>query len=134
MVSSPRRGRSPLRLIRLAATALFLAALAAFSILPQSFKRRLATHGLVHDGIHIAAFLTAFWLAAGQSKNAKQAVLWALALLCFGVSLEVLQTRVYGNTLEYRDILDDAVGIGIGAGLWLITGSMRKRQVVRGRR
>ncbi len=112
------RRRGPLRLIRPVAITLFLAMLAVVSVLPEPLKKLTSTHGLLHDGLHIAAFLAALLIAAGPSKSSNTLVLWAIVLMCFGTLLELVQTRIYNNPLEVRDILDDAVGIG--AGVWLL--------------
>jgi VanZ family protein len=117
-----------LRLIRWIAAALFLGALVALSILPEPFKGLTSTHGLMHDAVHITAFLAAFLISAGQSRTSNRALLWAFALLCFGALLEVLQTMVYGNLLEYGDILDDA--IGVIAGLWLVSAVRPRRSPI----
>jgi VanZ family protein len=110
-----------LRLIRWVAAAAFLVALAAFSILPEPLKGLTSTRGVTHVAVHILAFLTAFLIAAGQSKTWNRILLWTFALVCFGAFLEVLQTLVYPNVLlEYGDILDDA--IGVAAGLCIVAG------------
>jgi VanZ family protein len=104
-----------LRLIRWLAAAVFLLALAAFSVLPEPLKGLTSTHGLTHVAVHILAFLTAFLIAAGQSKTWNRILLWAFALVCFGALLEFLQTVLYRNVLlEYGDIIDDAIGVAAG--------------------
>ncbi len=118
-----------MRLIRWIASALFLLALAAVSILPEPLKGLTSTRGLAHDAAHIAAFLCAFLIAAGQSKSWNRALLWALALVAFGALLEALQTVVYRNvSLEYGDILDDA--IGVTAGLCILAAVRTRRSPI----
>ena len=104
-----------MRLIRWLAAVIFLLALAAFSVLPEPFKGLTSTRGATHVAVHILAFLTAFLIAAGQSKTWNRMLLWAFPLVCFGAFLEILQTVVYRNVrLEYGDIMEDAMGVAAG--------------------
>lgn len=92
--------------------ALFLLGVVLFSFLPEPFKGRFATSGMLHRGVHIAAFAIAFLLVAGvtDAKLARACAL-AVGLVALAASLEYLQSRVYGNYLEYWDIRDDAAGV-----------------------
>ena len=72
-----------MRLIRWLGAVVFLLALAALSVLPEPLKGLTATHGITHDAAHIIAFLTAFLIAAGQSKTWNRMLFWAFALVCF---------------------------------------------------
>jgi len=91
-----------------------LAAIASVSLLPQPWKGRMATFGALHDCAHFAAFLAASALTTWRVRSAGTAAGTAVLILSFGVLLEFLQTRVYGNIFEYRDILADAAGIATG--------------------
>lgn len=94
--------------------AAYLALLALLALLPQPWKGRLATHGYVHDGAHVLAFTAAFLLQTWRRKSRANASRIGLLLLLFGALLEGLQTRVYGNSFEYRDVIADATGIALG--------------------
>jgi uncharacterized protein YfiM (DUF2279 family) len=94
--------------------ALFLAALALAAFLPQPWKGRLATHGRLHFLVHLAAFQTAFLLHAWGRQDRAAMIRAACLLALFGALLEFMQTRVYGNFFEYRDVLADATGVALG--------------------
>lgn len=91
----------------------FLVALAMAS-LASPFKGRIASYGPIHDGAHVLAFCTAFLLNAPSSRSRRARALWGVALLLFGVTLELSERSIYGNGLEYFDIFDDTVGIMLG--------------------
>jgi hypothetical protein len=101
---------SPSRLTGIATLAL----IACFALLPQPWKGRLATFGILHDCAHYAAFLAACLLTTWRVRSAGNAARTALLILSFGILLEFLQTRVYGNRFEYLDVLADAGGIATG--------------------
>jgi hypothetical protein len=97
-----------------------LVLVAALSLLPQPWKGRLATVGLLHDGLHVGAF---FALAALTFKL--PGTLWRSLRACgllflFAVTLEFLQTRRYHNRLEIFDILADLTGIALAALIFAI--------------
>jgi hypothetical protein len=91
-----------------------LAAIALLALMPQPWKGRLATFGTVHDCAHVAAFLIACFLTTWRVPGGRAALCAGLLLLLFGLLLEVLQTRIYGNHFEYRDLVADAAGIATG--------------------
>jgi len=102
-------------MLRTFARNVFLAAIAALSLLPQPWKGRLATVGLLHDCAHIGAFFALAALTFKQRWTSRQSFLASGFLFLFGVSLEMLQTRIYHNQLEVFDILDDLAGIALAA-------------------
>ncbi|MDR3701285.1 MAG: VanZ family protein [Candidatus Sulfopaludibacter sp.] len=91
-----------------------LALIACFALLPQPWKGRLATFGMVHDCAHYAAFLAACILTTWRVRSAGMAARTSLLILLFGILLEFLQTRVYGNHFEYLDVVADAGGVATG--------------------
>jgi VanZ family protein len=101
---------SPIRMMGI----VVLAAIGFLSLLPEPWKGRTVTFGAFHDCAHIAAFLVAFVLITWQVRSMRLAVRAAFLLLAFGGLLEFFQTRVYGNHLEYQDIVADAAGLAIG--------------------
>jgi hypothetical protein len=101
---------APLRAIGIAV----LAAVAVLALLPQPFKGLLATYGVVHDLLHAAVFCAATLLTTWRIRNGWSAAAIGIGILAFGVLLEFLQTRVYGNWFEYRDVVTDAVGMVVG--------------------
>ena len=88
-----------------------------WSLLPEPLKGRVATFGFLHRLSHIAAFCIGFLIAASSLKNSFLTVILALLLAAAGVTLEFLQSVVYGNYREYWDMRDDAWGVALG---WLL--------------
>jgi hypothetical protein len=91
-----------------------LALIACFALLPQPWKGRIATFGMLHDCAHYAAFLAACTLTTWRVRSTGMAARTALLILSFGILLEFLQTRVYGNHFEYLDAVADAGGVATG--------------------
>jgi uncharacterized membrane protein len=90
-----------------------VAGIAVLALLPEPLKGRMTTHGPVHALTHFAAF-AALQLLNSLTVKDHAAVRTAVLLLAFGILLEALQTRVYQNYFEYRDVLADATGIAMG--------------------
>ncbi len=124
MAALPPLGRGQSRRLhtRLFLGGAFLVLVALASLLP-GLKGLFSTPPLLHDCAHAAAFLVAFLLLAWSESAIGRAARLCLLLLAFGIVLEVLETRAYGNRLEYRDIALDAAGLGIAffirLALWL---------------
>ena len=89
-------------------------AVALLSLLPEPWKGRLATHGAVHDLAHIAAFLAVTVFTIRPVRDIRKWPAASAGLFLFGFILEILQTHVYRNRLEWSDILDDLAGIALG--------------------
>jgi hypothetical protein len=91
-----------------------LGGLAFFALLPQPWKARLATHGYPHDLVHLLAFGGALLILAVGRRRRATLYVSGLLLVVFGAALEWLQTRVYGNSFEYHDVVSDAAGVALG--------------------
>ncbi len=91
-----------------------LAIIAFLAVMPEPWKGRFATHGMVHDWAHFAAFLVACVLTTWRVRSAGAAAGIALGILLFGVAMEILQTRIFGNRFELLDVIADAGGIATG--------------------
>jgi len=91
-----------------------LALIACFALLPQPWKGRMATFGMVHDCAHYAAFLAACILTTWRVRSISVVARTAVMILSFGILLEFAQTRVYGNRFEYLDVVADAGGVATG--------------------
>jgi len=66
-------------------------------------------------GRHLAAFATLAWVAAQAFAGAQAAfVRIALALLAFGVFIELVQSQIPGRFASGLDVAADAVGIVLG--------------------
>jgi hypothetical protein len=111
-MSPEARARPGVRLAQSLGIA-FLVGLVIVSLAP-AFKGFVASRGPIHETAHILAFCVAFLLNATVSRSSRGLAIRALALMVFGAILELAEKSIYGNQLEYRDILSDAVGIGIG--------------------
>ena len=92
----------------------FVVAIAAVSLLPEPWKARLSTHGTFHVWAHVAVFCLAFFLNTSRIKSRNALIAVTVLLLLFGLVLEWLQSRIYGNLFEYEDLLADATGIVLG--------------------
>jgi hypothetical protein len=88
-----------------------LGIIALLAVMPQPWKGRMATYGMVHDCAHYAAFLVASILTTWRVRSAGIAARTGLLILSFGVLLEFLQTRIYGNRFELLDVVADAGGV-----------------------
>lgn len=95
-------------------------------LLPEHAKISLGTHpgeitSLQHRAFHFAAFGAAALFLLLRATNKRQKWRAGLALFGLGVLLEVIQSRFYGNGLEWWDIRDNGYGILIAfaaVGLW----------------
>jgi len=87
---------------------LLLAAIASLALMPQPWKGRLATHGLLHAASHAAAFLAAGFLLTWRAKRRQASFFVALLILGLGLLLEYLQTVIYRNA---SSTAADAAGI-----------------------
>jgi hypothetical protein len=96
-----------------------LGLVAVLSLLPEPFKHSTRTLGIAHDCAHFLAFFLSFMLLAFPSKTFKYVSIGSLALIAFGIALELMQTRRYGIQLEYYDIGSDALGILLGVVFWI---------------
>jgi VanZ family protein len=93
----------------------WLVLLAALSLAPFEVKQRLGTNGRFHQLGHVATFaltgLIVCWTAASIQQR-----LWRLAAICcFAVCMEALETAIYRNGYEWRDVGLDAAGAALGA-------------------
>jgi hypothetical protein len=93
----------------------FLAAVTIVSVLlPPRWKGRVSSTGFVHGCEHIAVFWVAFLLWISPAGEFRKDSVRALALLAFGLTLELLQTVIYGSRFEFADLFWDCLGIAIG--------------------
>jgi hypothetical protein len=94
--------------------AVTLGTLALFALLPQPWKGRLALHGYLHDLAHVLAFHLAFLINTRGRRNLASISRIGVLLILFGALLEGLQTRIFGNSFEFHDVVSDAAGVALG--------------------
>jgi hypothetical protein len=93
---------------------LFLLLLIGLSFVPGPVKGHLATIGTIHHFTHIVIFFIGFFVVGVRGGSVPKPGRLGLWLAVLEALLEPLQTAVYGNSLEYHDILDDASSSALG--------------------
>lgn len=91
---------------------LLLGVVSWFAFAPVAFD----DGGLPLDkGRHLAAFAVLAWVAA-QGFGSTKATLWriALALLAYGVLIELVQAQIPGRHASGADVVADALGLALG--------------------
>lgn len=101
----------------LAALAL-LAFIVVISVVPMSIKARISSKGKIHLIEHVAAFGLIFLLLTWGRASRPRGLAAAVALLAFGFTMEMVQTRVYRIHFEWWDFSADAVGVALGFLVW----------------
>lgn len=91
---------------------LFMAMVISVGILPE-FRYLFRLSAPLHAVVHVLTFCLAFALTASR-KTALGYSLLGMSLLSAGLFIEYVQSQIYGNALEYWDILYDALGIALG--------------------
>ena len=92
----------------------WLALITALSIAPFAVKSQLGTKGHFHDLGHFSIFLITGVLLCRTGNS----LLWKLAryvqVCCIAAFLEALETAIYHNRFEWRDVIVDALGAAAG--------------------
>jgi glycopeptide antibiotics resistance protein len=84
------------------------------SLLPLKIKQAIGTQGALHNWAHCLVFVvTAVLLGWRANRVSSQLVRFAIAL-GFAISLEGLQTILYGNSFEWWDLYFDSLGALMG--------------------
>jgi hypothetical protein len=99
---------------------LLIAYAAALTILSlQSRRPRIVGHSSsLHGLFHIFAFGTLCILAAREVSGRRWELWIALGCFLFGVGIEVAQHLLGSHQMEWDDVMND--GIGIGLAIWLV--------------
>lgn len=74
---------------------------------------------------HMAAFAA---LAATAVLGWRRPLAAALALVGYGVLIELLQSQIPGRTAEVADVLADAIGIGVGLAVFALAARIASRR------
>ena len=95
----------------------WLVFITALSIAPVAVKAQLGTMGPLHDLGHLfALFITTIllcWTAPGVSSK----LFRYLGACCIGVLLEWLETAIYHDGMEWRDVTIHVLGATLGLGV-----------------
>jgi hypothetical protein len=75
----------------------------------------------LHREIHWMAFGGAAFLLLLLSRNRRQEIRSVIAVFLLGLSLETLQHLIYRNTMEWRDVRDNALAILVTFALYRLT-------------
>lgn len=100
-----------------------LAALTAWVVAMVPAQRRVALHtrGDLHPFVHLALFGFIAWLSAWTTRSPKKRVWFCLGVALLGCATEYTEHALYGNVLEWTDIVLDAMGAVAGTGLGALT-------------
>jgi hypothetical protein len=79
----------------------------------------------VHRGIHWLGFGGSALLLYCLSRTPRQEILGAFATVLLGLSLEFLQHRIGHNSMEWRDVADDALAVLAFFALYRLTGAWK---------
>jgi hypothetical protein len=104
---------APSQTLRWSLTLLIIFAMAAVSLLPEPFKHWFATVGILHAVVHVIAFAVLGVLGAGALPSNISRLLFGVCLLAVGTLIEIGQSLLYHNYLEFKDVLADAAGIAL---------------------
>ena len=98
-----------------------VAALAAVSFLPGNDKHRLHTSGRYHSWGHLLAFSVVAFVVARTTHSRSARVLLFAGSLVFGLAIEYGEHKIFGNSLEWKDVLVDGLGVVCGTLLAIVT-------------
>jgi hypothetical protein len=98
-----------------------VAALAAVSFLPGNDKHRLHTSGRYHSWGHLLAFSVVAFVVARTTHSRSARILLFAGSLVLGLAIEYGEHKVYGNSLEWKDVLVDGLGVVCGTLLAIVT-------------
>ncbi len=89
------------------------------SFLPLQDKYFLHTKGRFHSWGHLFAFIVIGLVTGRAARTLRGHILVFLAAIFFGFSLEAGEHLVFGNGMEWKDVLVDSLGVVSGTVLAL---------------
>ena len=107
--------------ISIAFASAVVAAVAAVSFLPGNDKHRLHTSGRYHSWGHLLAFSVVAFVVARTTYSRSARILLFAGSLVLGLAIEYGEHKVYGNSLEWKDVLVDGLGVVCGTLLAIVT-------------
>ncbi|HEX3744310.1 MAG TPA: hypothetical protein VHW09_10285 [Bryobacteraceae bacterium] len=91
--------------------AVWFALLGVGSFIPFAWKLHLHIHGPLHLPAHFLVFLISGLVACGAASSQKQRIAACAAVIVYACAIEILEARVFGNSLEWIDMLVDASAV-----------------------
>jgi VanZ family protein len=98
------------RSVSIALACLVVSSVAVVSFLPAGDKRRLHTAGRFHSLGHLLVFSFVAFVVARTTHSSRARVILFLALLALGFGIEYGEHSLFGNPLEWKDVLVDTLG------------------------
>lgn len=93
---------------------IWLAFVAAISLMPLRLKYRVGTTGILHNPGHFFIFFITAILVCRTALSPAARVLRWMGVCGFAVALEILERVAYHNSMEWRDVLVDFLGAAVG--------------------
>ena len=84
------------------------------SLMPFPMKMQLGTMGRLHAAGHYFAFLVTVFLLCKELKDLPGRVAGCAAAAALAILLEALETVMYRNRFEWRDVATDFAGVVTG--------------------
>jgi len=107
--------------ISIAFASAVVAAVAAVSFLPGHDKHRLHTSGRYHSWGHLLAFSVVSFVVARTTHSRSARILLFAGSLVLGLAIEYGEHAVYHNSLEWKDVLVDGLGVICGTLMAVVT-------------
>jgi VanZ family protein len=104
---------------------LLVSAIVAGSFMPLTVKQRLGTP-THHHTFHFTVFCLAAFLMMWLVRRWHFQILMALASLALALFVEVGETFLFHNQMEWQDVIDDCIGIAVAVAVTLLL-ALRKR-------
>lgn len=110
---------------RIAAGAAVLAAIlvSIAAMLPAEHFGAIHSGGVLHPYFHVAIFGLIAWLTAWSTRSTAMRVALCGAVILLGCATEITEHVLYHSTLEWTDMVLDAMGAVAGTGLGALTAS-----------
>lgn len=102
---------------------LWLAFVAAISLMPLKLKSSVGTTGTLHNPGHFLIFVATALLLCRTARNWNTRLLRWACVCIFAGAMEFLEWVTYHNPFEWRDVLVDSLGATLGllvVSLWCV--------------
>jgi hypothetical protein len=112
--SKPVRKSGGERAVSIAFASTVILAVAIVSFLPGNDKHLLHTRGRYHSWGHLLAFSVIGFGVARLAHTLRGRVLLLIGSLFLGLAIEYGEHLVFGNPLEWKDVVADGLGVMCG--------------------